>query len=57
MHAMLLYLMVLLVELVLGKLKEYVRLAGSVCRGPAAGAALKGFSRRPCFSWFSSSLA
>ena len=47
----------LLAEDVLGRLNEYVRLAGRVCSGPAGGAALKGFSRQPCFSWFSSSLA
>lgn len=51
------YLTVLLVEDVLGRLKAYVRLAGRVCKGPEGGAALKGFSKRPCFSWFSSSLA
>jgi len=48
---------VLLAEDVLGRLNEYVRLAGRVSNGPAGGAALKGFSRQPCFSWFSSSLA
>ncbi len=51
------HLIVLLAEDVLGRLNEYVRLAGKVCNGPAGGAALKGFSRQPCFSWFSSSLA
>ena len=43
-------LIVLLAEDVLGRLNEYVRLAGRVCNGPAGGAALKGFSRQPCFS-------
>ncbi len=44
------YLIVLLVDAVRGRLYVYVKLAGSVCKGPSGGAALKGFSRRPCFS-------